>query len=83
MAILAKQTNPYERVDKKIEDLSEKYRLSFRENTFEYQRLFREYCSLKFYNVIKKIKISRQMKKVKKEMDFAERKYNLLRPSVN
>lgn len=70
-------------VDERIENLAEKYRLSFRENTFEYQRLFREYASLRFYNVIKKIKISKQMKKVKKEMDFAERKYNLLRPSAS
>lgn len=69
--------------DERLEAFNEKYRQEFRACNFEYQRLYREYSQLRFYNIIKKIKISAQMKKAKEKMDSTERKYFLTRPSVD
>lgn len=70
-------------VDERIITLAERYRQDFRTSSKEYQRLYREYDKLHFYNIIQKIRLLRQIKKAKQDMDFAERKYNLLQPSAN
>lgn len=67
--------------DERLEEFNEQFRQEFRACNFEYQRLYREYTQLRFYNIFKKIKISMQMKKAKERMDYTERKYFLTRPS--
>ena len=64
-------------VEERIEVLAERSRQDFRNNAFEYQRLHKEYKELHFYNIIKKVKLSKQMKKARENMNIAERRYDL------
>lgn len=67
-------------IEGRLSAKAEWYRQDFRFYAKAYQKMYRKRQNAK--NIFEKIRLTKVLKSIKNQMDIAERKYNLLQPSV-